>query len=159
MASSSVVDFSHVRLSCMLSRKISPENCKGYFRNSGYEWRSEWSSNFESYNAELQNYLLLLWMTSYIIVKLLKYANVNHIAHLFVHFFSECGLDLLIRVFNVFTLTKCETCNTIHHKKNHYFLFVKKNMYRKMSSVHGSSVLTVIPIWLFAFLLWQRYCN
>ena len=57
----------------------------------------------------------------------------------------ECGLDLLIRVFNVFTLTKCETCNTIHHKKNHYFLIVKK-MYRKMSSVHGSSVLTVKTI-------------
>ena len=45
-----------------------------------------------------------------------------------------------------FTLTKCKTCNTIHHKKCHYFLIVKKKMYRKMSSVHGSSVLTVIKI-------------
>ena len=55
----------------------------------------------------------------------------------------ECGLDLLIRVFNVFTLTKCETCNTMHHKKNHYVLIVEQIIYSKMSSVHGSSVLTV----------------
>ena len=43
----------------------------------------------------------------------------------------ECGLDLLIRVFNVFTLTKCETCNIIHHKKSHYFLIVKKKCAEK----------------------------
>ena len=39
----------------------------------------------------------------------------------------ECGLVLLTRVFNVFTLTKCYTCNTIHHKKSLYFFVVEKN--------------------------------
>ena len=51
---------------------------------------------------------------------------------------TECGLVLLTRVFNVFTLTKCYTCNTIEP----LFLSHKKT-YTKMSSVHGSSVLTV----------------
>ena len=43
----------------------------------------------------------------------------------------ECGLVLLTRVFNVFTLTKCYTCNTIHHKKTLYFFVVEKNNVHK----------------------------
>ena len=43
----------------------------------------------------------------------------------------ECGLVLLTRVFNVFTLTKCYTCNTIHHKKSLYFFVVEKNYVHK----------------------------
>ena len=27
----------------------SPENCEGYFRNFGYEWRFDWSNNFEPF--------------------------------------------------------------------------------------------------------------
>ena len=143
MASSSVVDFSHVRLTCMLSRKISPENCKGYLRNSGYEWRFEWSSNFESYNAELQNYFLLLWMTSYIIVKLLKYANVNHIAHLFVHFFLtiECRPFNRSGVFVWCFYTKKLLTLLIPWRAS--ILYVNKNYTKNMSSVYGSSALYV----------------
>ena len=29
--------------------QISPENCEGYFRNSGYEWQFDWSNNFEPF--------------------------------------------------------------------------------------------------------------
>ena len=43
----------------------------------------------------------------------------------------------------LFTLTKWYTCNTMHHKKNLHFLVVESKMYRKMSDVHGSGVLTV----------------
>ena len=43
----------------------------------------------------------------------------------------ECGFVLLTRVFSVFTLTKCYTCNTIHHRKSLYFFVVEKNNVHK----------------------------
>ena len=39
--------------------------------------------------------------------------------------------------------------NAIHHKTSLYFLVVGKKMYTKMSSVHGSSVLTVNKHFIF----------
>ena len=49
--------------------------------------------------------------------------------YFFVHFLLtiECGFVLLTRVFSVFTLTKCYTCNTIHHRKSLHFFVVEKN--------------------------------
>ena len=44
----------------------------------------------------------------------------------------ECGLVLLTGVFNVFTVTKCYTCNTIHHKKSLHSLVIKKNVHKNV---------------------------
>ena len=55
----------------------------------------------------------------------------------------ECGLILWTGSFNVFTLTKCYTCNTTQYKRERLFLSHRKKMYTKMPSVLGSSVLTV----------------
>ena len=71
----------------------------------------------------------------------LQWGHSNHEHLIFVLYYTfflvavECRLLLLIRVhvFNVFTLTKFDTCNTKHHKENLYSLVIKKKMYVKMS--------------------------
>lgn len=56
----------------------------------------------------------------------------------------EYGLILLTRVLNVFALTKCYTCNVIHHKKSLYSLVFKKHKNVKCSPMVRVSLLLVM---------------
>ena len=56
-----------------------------------------------------------------------RHSNHEHLVTL------KCGLVHWTGAFNVFTLTKCYTCNTVHHKRSLYFLVnEKKNVHKNV---------------------------